>query len=455
MILRSKNQTRAIHCVAAISLSLALPSVLQADAGHSHHATAPVTPGSYTTVGQAWTQLQGHAAHIEDLASGSDLKALHEPAEAVAAALAYLGQNSPMVEGDQQKRLESAIKQAGELAKNVHVAADAGDKERTGKEIKKLQAALKLVAAQYPAEALTADATAVKYECPMKDFTGDAPGKCPKCGMELKPVSTGADEHGHGSAEPTMSMNLATATPLKVGEKAEVTVSLKKKDGSPVTLEELKEAHTEKIHVLVIDPSLTDYHHEHPVGTDTPGEFKFSFTPKKPGAYRVWADLLPVATGAQEYVMADIPADTLAEPVTNRAESLSTQLEGLTYTLTFKEPLKAGSAALGTLTITDEKGQVYPSLEPVMGAYAHIVGFGEDFKTIAHIHPMGPEPTQATDRGKGTLEFHLQPESPGLLRLFAQVQIGGTSKFAPFTLNIGKADESAGASSNPHTGHSH
>jgi rubrerythrin len=26
----------------------------------------------------------------------------------------------------------------------------------------------------------------VKYVCPMGDYVGDKPGKCPKCGMELK-----------------------------------------------------------------------------------------------------------------------------------------------------------------------------------------------------------------------------------------------------------------------------
>jgi len=26
----------------------------------------------------------------------------------------------------------------------------------------------------------------IKYVCPMGDYTGDKPGKCPKCGMELK-----------------------------------------------------------------------------------------------------------------------------------------------------------------------------------------------------------------------------------------------------------------------------
>ena len=53
----------------------------------------------------------------------------------------------------------------------------------------------------------------------------------------------------------------------------------------------------------------------------------------------------------------------------------------------------------------------------------------------AYAPMMGAEPKSDTDRGAGALEFHLQPEMPGLMRLYAQVQIGGVSKFARFTLN--------------------
>lgn len=126
-------------------------------------------------------------------------------------------------------------------------------------------------------------------------------------------------------------------------------------------------------------------------------------------------------------------------PVTlipNRSASLTATIEGLTYAVTFDGPLKVGAATLGKLTVRDASGAVFPTLEPIMGAYAHLVGFSEDFKTIAHIHPMGEEPKSASDRGAGELEFHIQPEKAGLVRLFAQVQIGGQSKFVPFTLNI-------------------
>jgi len=274
-------------------------------------------------------------------------------------------------------------------------------------------------------------------------------GKCPKCGMDLVQRSTtaaakdahaghshGPDGHAHGLTRGTITATATTAQPLQRGQQADVTLVLKKRDGSAVTLDDLQEAHTEKIHVLIIEPTLMDYHHEHPVPGNAPGEYRFSFTPQADGPYRIWADLLPVATARQEYAMADVGGTVSAGEIPNREPSTTANVDDLTYTITFDGELRAGKAALGKLTITDASGSVFPALEPIMGAYAHLVGFSEDLKTIAHIHPMGAEPGSASDRGAGELQFHIEPEKPGLVRLFAQVQIGGQSKFAPFTLAV-------------------
>ena len=293
---------------------------------------------------------------------------------------------------------------------------------------------------------------AAKYICPMHpDVQQAAPGKCPKCGMDLVQRSappSAKDEHaGHGDSDAagahsngaeqaTISVAASTAQPLKSGEKNEVTLVLKKQNGSSVTLDDLKEAHTEKIHVLIIDPTLTDYHHEHPVPGANPGEYRFSFTPRTAGPYRLWADLVPADTEKQEYAIADLGGAFSGGEIPNRSPNLTTTVDGLTYTVTFEEPLKGGKAVMGKLTVKDGSGTVFSALEPIMGAYAHLVGFSEDRKTIAHIHPMGEEPKNPSDRGAGELQFHIQPETAGLVRLFAQVQIGGQSKFAPFTLNV-------------------
>ncbi len=453
----SKPQWRIALFTAAFGAAFASSApTLRADPKHSPaaHSDAKTTDLKFTSVGEAWAVTQGASAQIGELLEGKNLKAIHPLEEQLSAALKYLDANSPMVTGDKQKRLAAALKQALTLSGNLHSASDASEAGKTEAELKKLQAALKLVAVQYPADALKAPAGFVKFQCPMKDFTGDKAGPCPKCGMKLKPVipalAAGAghgehgDAHAHGSKVTTMNVALQSAQPLVVGQKVDVIARVTTKDGNPVRMDALKEAHTRKLHFLIIDESLTDYRHEHPEPTATPGEYKFSFTVRKPGPYRVWADLLPVATGEQEYVIADLPAETKGEPLANRAEVLTATVEGMTYTVTFKEKLEVGGAALGTLTVKDAKGEVFPSLEPVMGAYAHLVGFSEDFKTIAHIHPMGEEPTKETDRGAGRLDFHIAPEQAGLLRLFAQVQIGGVNKFAPFILTVAKDSTTPG-----------
>lgn len=71
-----------------------------------------------------------------------------------------------------------------------------------------------------------------------------------------------------------------------------------------------------------------------------------------------------------------------------------------------------------------------------MGAFAHLVAFGEDYKTIVHIHPKGSKLVAAQDLGGPELEFKFYTTQPGFFRFFAQVQIKGVSKFAPFDLYV-------------------
>ncbi|MEO5722015.1 MAG: hypothetical protein ABIR71_11155 [Chthoniobacterales bacterium] len=56
------------------------------------------------------------------------------------------------------------------------------------------------------------------------------------------------------------------------GKSAPLIIRLTAPDGQPVTLEGLIVAHTQKIHLLIVDETLTDYHHEHPTPTNKPGD---------------------------------------------------------------------------------------------------------------------------------------------------------------------------------------
>lgn len=96
---------------------------------------------------------------------------------------------------------------------------------------------------------------------------------------------------------------------------------------------------------------------------------------------------------------------------------------------------RAGSAVMGNITVTKD-GKPFNQLEPVMGAFAHVVGFGEDYSSVLHIHPMGKEPTSDTERGGPKLDFHIEPKTAGVVKLFAQVRIDGKDIFAPFGMLV-------------------
>jgi len=170
-----------------------------------------------------------------------------------------------------------------------------------------------------------------------------------------------------------------------------------------------------------------------------PGEYAFSFTPKKPGNYRAWADLRTTYGGFQEYASADLLATTKGGPVEDRSIKLRSELEGLRYTLSLDAPnakINPGEPVRLRLRVTDGKGKPFRGLEPIMATFAHLVAFNEDWKTVLHLHPKETKTPLPNDRGGPELEFQLYATEPGFYRLFAQVQIGGTSKFVPFGLQV-------------------
>jgi hypothetical protein len=236
---------------------------------------------------------------------------------------------------------------------------------------------------------------------------------------------------------PTVRLTLAPVTQPTPGHDTLVYAKLTHNDGLYVLNDnDLQTVHTKKFHLLVIDPTLTDYQHIHPATTSTPGLYSFHFTPKLAGGYRAWADITPVETNTQEFVWQDLGnPDGININKTPSSEALT---GGYRFSLSFDTPPVSGQTSTGTITITGTGGTPVTSLEPVMGAYGHIVGFYDDFRTIVHTHPMGAEPQNVSDRGGPKLTFHIEPEKDGFIKLFAQVKINGKELFAPFGVVVNK-----------------
>lgn len=452
---------RAAFALAVMASSSALHASpdhapLSAD-GHAH------THGEIVlaSTGQAWATIRDALAASREMIREGKLEGIHTTTEQLSAALTHLQNGSGITDADKAKRADAAIRQMLAVTLELHTAGDAGDLPGSSSALGKLEGGVRLLAIQFDAPSMVPTQT----HCPVStrplgsmgtpvthSYQDERKGDqtvslcCAGCaptfdenpGLFVAKLDSLANPGTPlKNAEPTMKLEATSSTPLVVGQPAKVTVSLLSLDGRPVGLDDLMEAHTEKVHLLMIDASLTDYHHEHPMPNSEPGKYEFEFTPTKPGSYRIWADVVSAKTGRQEYIIGDLVAETKPEPMKHSNESLVAKVDGLTYQIDIgTTPPKVGQPIMGKLTIRDASGQIFDQLEPVMGAYAHIVGFSDDYKSIAHIHPMGPEPTKKSDRGRGELEFHLEPESAGILRLYAQIQVGGEDKFAPFTLQI-------------------
>jgi hypothetical protein len=228
------------------------------------------------------------------------------------------------------------------------------------------------------------------------------------------------------------------------GNKKIVQIKLTEiKDNKPVTLQDLKEAHTQKVHLLIIDDALEDYSHIHPKVLKEPGLYKFEWSPKKQANYRIWADLFPVNLDEEEYVFANLISNNKEKAKINHTTILKNNIDGYSFTMHFDtKTLSKGKAAMGKIIVTDSNKNPVKNLEPIMGAFAHIVGFSDDMKTVIHLHPMGKEPSNITDRGGPKLEFHIEPEKAGFIKIFAQVKINGKELFVPFGVTVTKAKPS-------------
>ena len=280
------------------------------------------------------------------------------------------------------------------------------------------------------------------FFCPMHaDFVSDNhKTPCGKCGMDLLPRRIPYSFIYTKPGAPTVRMIARASAPIEAGRKVEVKVQMEKTDKSPVRYADLLQMHTEYIHLLIEEPGLGDYHHEHPVATDTPGEYVFSFTPKKTAPYRIWADLVPAATGVQELPFADLPSKGQAEPVAEAADRFESTAGGYHFALQLAGgnhlPAKAGQTRPMTVTVTTPEGQSVATLQPVMNAFAHLVGFYGDFQTVVHLHPTGGDILNPELRGGPSLGFLFYPPKAGLIRLYCQVLVDGKMLFAPFNLNV-------------------
>ena len=242
-------------------------------------------------------------------------------------------------------------------------------------------------------------------------------------------------KHHQQTVQPELVIKPIGLNTLNIHEKNNVVLSIKDKQNKAVDVSRFEVVHTEPVHLLIIEPGLEDYHHEHPDQKST-GQYNFSFTPHTACSYRVWADV-KLKGSNQQYIPIDLEGTKECNDPIKKIVNRETSSQGYDFNMEFEGYFEVGKSISVNIHIS-KNGQPVEYLEPVMGAFAHMVGFYEDYETIAHVHPLGPEPTDASQRGGPILRFHIKPEREGYLKLFGQVQINGKQIFAPFGVVVAK-----------------
>lgn len=236
----------------------------------------------------------------------------------------------------------------------------------------------------------------------------------------------------------TMEIARGEGLRLEAGKEARVTLLLRTGSGKPVAPEDLLVTHTRPLHVLVVDPTLSDYQHVHPRPGTEKGTWEFTFTPRAGGTYRVFGDFTPAATGRGLYASADLTVAGPAAPGQKTGEASANAeatADGYRFALeTAPQPARAGQPIELKFTVRREDDGAVP-MEQVMGAYAHLVAFDEARSGFAHLHPV-EDVAKAPDARRPELNFKLTIPRPGRYVVWAQVNLGGTEKFVPFELNV-------------------
>lgn len=355
-------------------------------------------------LGDAWEHVQLERDALFEISRSGDLVQVPQKLAALRSHFAFIQNRAVMVFGEERENIAKAVAELGSLSARWNGLALDGRREDLLVEWYLLVKLVKALGAQFPPEALVSSSEA---------------------SFVLPPVV------------PTVLVKFDVPPLLQVGRETEVKFRLVGQGGVPVIPDQLHTTHTEKLHALLLDPAFRDYHHEHPRPTGIAGEYVFRFTPSEPGPYRMWLDVMPVSTGRGEFPIADLKP--IPRPIAKAPAPLAAVTESASGEFLTKLELPPGGLTfgnVGTISVAlEENGKPLLRLEPLMGAFAHVVGFGDDFQSILHIHPLGAMPI-AGQQGGPRVDFQLRPLLPGWLRLYFQYQVDGKTHLSEFVVPV-------------------
>ena len=233
-----------------------------------------------------------------------------------------------------------------------------------------------------------------------------------------------------------VSVELTTDDQLKAGEPVEFNIAFLDSQGDKLLPHELAITHTERIHLMIVDVSLGDYHHIHPEPIGGTGNYQFTFTPAHGGSYRFFAEIVPVRTkrqviASQRLTFEGNPPEPYQQ--TWEGSTLANSWGGYRFELIpEKSQFRKSRDNAMRLRITREDGEEV-ELQEVMGAQAHLVAFDSGKSGFAHMHPYSLEPVGGLEP---EIPFLFYSPKNGAHRIWAQVRLENQDVFVPFDVEV-------------------
>jgi len=299
------------------------------------------------------------------------------------------------------------------------------------------------------------------YTCSMHpDIRTSAPGKCPKCGMALVPVSPEIIDYYD------LKLETSPAAP-KPNERVRLRFAVI----DPKTGEQVKQfqvLHDKLFHLFIVSQDMTEFQHIHPT-PEADGRFTVETVLPRAGNYKVYSDFYP-ARGTPQVLQQNLatagytpdliqsearlsPDATLAKTgqglkiTPENAERIGVSIRELQKTPAneMKIELKlepsqiiAGQPVTLKYHLTDAKtGSPVRDVAVYLGAWGHTLILSEDQSEYVHSHPEETVPDTADRsklRGGPDVTFNAFMPKPGNYRIWTQFLRGDALTTVTFTV---------------------